>query len=207
MLDITFDTDGMVTTNVSPDVDCINSIVIQSDQKFVAAGTATIGGVNMFALTRYNSDGNLDNTFGTGGIVTTSISAFDAAAAIAIQGDGKIVAGGNAFGSTLDFAVVRYNTDGTLDSSFNSDGIVIVPIGTGHDVASSMIIQPDGKIVLAGRAVTTDTIFHFAVARLDTDGSLDNSFDNDGVVITVIGANANETSDARHYPFKTMEKL
>jgi uncharacterized delta-60 repeat protein len=207
MLDITFDADGMLTTNVSPDVDYINSITIQSDQKIVAAGTAKIGGVNKFALARYNPDGSLDNTFGTGGIVTTSFSAFDAAGAVAVQMDGKIVAAGITFGSTLDFAVVRYNTDGTLDSSFSTDGIAIVPVGSGNDAASSMVIQTDGKIVIAGRAITTGSIFHFAVARLDTNGSLDTSFDSDGVLITVIGTNANETSDAKALTLQSDGKI
>ncbi len=186
MLDITFDTDGLVTTAINAGQDYINSIAIQSDGKIVAAGAATVGGTKVFALARYNTDGSLDNTFGTGGIVTTAIGSFDAASAVAIQPDGKIVAAGASFGATLDFAVVRYNSNGTLDNTFDTDGIVLAPIGTGNDVAGAIVIQTDGKIVLGGSAIISN-VKQFALARFNTNGSLDNTFDTDGVTITAFG--------------------
>lgn len=184
LLDSTFDADGMVTTDISTDADMISSIAIQSDGKIVAAGSTKIGGTTMFAVLRYKSNGSPDSTFGIGGIVTTTIGAFDAASAVAIQSDGKILAGGSAFNSTLDFAVVRYKTNGTLDSTFSTDGIAIAPVGTGNDVPRAMAIQSDGKIVLAGK-VNIGSVLNFGLARFNTNGNLDSTFDADGVLTTV----------------------
>ena len=193
LLDVTFDTDGKVTTDISTAADNIFFIAIQSDGKIVAAGNATFSGVQRFAIVRYNTNGSLDNTFGTGGIVTTAIpgSGADGAGAVAIQSDGKIVAAGYTFNTTLDFAVVRYNANGTLDTSFDTDGIAIAPIGVGNDVASAIVIQTDGKIVLAGRALI-GAVKNFGLARFNANGTLDNTFDTDGVTITAFGTTDSE---------------
>jgi uncharacterized delta-60 repeat protein len=96
--------------------------------------------------------GDLDTSFGTGGKVTTAIGGgSDAATSIALQSDGKIVVAGNSDnGSNADFAVVRYNTDGLLDTSFGTGGIVTTAIGDGIDSVNSIALQSDGKIVVAG---------------------------------------------------------
>ena len=189
MLDVSFGTGGKVTTTIG-DQDFITSIAIQSDGKIVAAGVAKIANVQKFALVRYNTDGSFDNTFGTGGIVTTSIpgSGADGAGAVAIQGDGKILAAGFTFNTTMDFALIRYNTNGTLDNTFSSDGIVTTPIGAGNEGPSAMAIQADGKIILAGSA--SGTVSSFGLARYNTDGSLDNTFDTDGILTTAFGTTA-----------------
>jgi uncharacterized delta-60 repeat protein len=118
--------------------------------------------------------GSLDPTFGIGGMVTTSIGTESSAAAVAIQPDGKIVVAGTA---DSKFALARYNANGKLDSSFDGDGIATTDIGGA--IASSVAIQADGKIVVAGR--TDDK---FVLARYDTNGMLDSSFDSDGIVTT-----------------------
>jgi len=96
--------------------------------------------------------GSLDSTFGTGGIVTTPIGNNDAYAyALGIQTDGRIVAAGYyADGSYYDFAVVRYNTNGSLDTTFGTGGIVTTPIGSGNAIANALGIQSDGRILAAG---------------------------------------------------------
>ena len=101
---------------------------------------------------RYNTDGSLDTSFDSDGKVTTAIgSGNDYACSVAIQSDGKIVvAGYSDNGSNDDFALVRYNTDGSLDTTFDSDGKVTTAIGSGDDQAFSVAIQSDGKIVAAG---------------------------------------------------------
>ncbi|OFY85771.1 MAG: hypothetical protein A3F72_21590 [Bacteroidetes bacterium RIFCSPLOWO2_12_FULL_35_15] len=206
LLDPSFDTDGMVTTDLGGDVDLIYSVAIQSDSKIVAIGTAKIGGVNRFGLVRYNIDGSLDASFGTGGIVTTSIGAQDGATAVAIQSDGKIVAGGYTFGATLDFAVVRYNTDGSLDLTFDGDGKAIAGVGTGNDLARTMLIQPDGKIVLAGKSIV-GSVGNFGLARFNSDGSLDNTFDSDGVLTTALGTNSADAADALSVKIQSNGKI
>ncbi len=132
--------------------------------------------------------GTLDLSFGTGGKVTTPIGSGDDEHPMAIQSDGKIVvAGASDNGSDYDFAVVHYNTDGTLDTSFDGDGKVITPIGTGDDIARAIAIQSDGKIVVA-EPYNNGSDLDFAVARYNSDGSLDTSFDGDGKVTTPIGS-------------------
>lgn len=190
-LDNSFSSDGIVTTAVSYYYgDNANSIVIQNDGKIVVAGTSYINlSGNGFALARYNPDGILDNTFSGNGIVTTVISAnSDEGMSIAIQNDDKIlVAGYSNAPPFTDFATVRYNTDGTLDTSFASDGINILDIGGGIDVANSLIIQSDGKIVVAGYSENLSTgRKDFAIVRYNSDGSLDTTFSYDGIIITDI---------------------
>ena len=103
---------------------------------------------------------------------------------VAIQSDGKIVAAGYSNnGSNWDFALVRYNTDGSLDTNFDSDGKVTTAIGSGNDYAWSVTIQSDGKIVAAGDS-NNGSNNDFALVRYNTDGSLDTSFDSDGKVTT-----------------------
>src|SRR5690242_11502680 len=110
------------------------------------------------SLTSYAraADGNLDSTFGNGGRVTTDFNAsFDNAKAVAIQPDGKIVVAGSVFGyssapGVSDFAVARYNSDGSLDASFGAGGKTQIDFATSFDDASAIAIQPDGKIIVAG---------------------------------------------------------
>jgi len=189
-LDTGFGTSGIVTTNFGSGVAAGNSIAIQSDGKIVVAGYYNTGGsANDFAVVRYNSDGSLDNTFDTDGKVTTAIgSASDFGYSVAIQLDGKIVVAGYAhIGATDDFAVVRYNSDGSLDNTFDTDGKVTTDFGSGTDWGYSVALQLDGKIVVAGFGYSSTT--KIAVARYNSDGSLDNTgFGSGGRVTTAIGS-------------------
>src|SRR5206468_652342 len=146
-LDATFGAGGKVTTSIGSDEDDAYALALQPDGKLVAAGE-TLNGVRYdFALVRYNANGSLDATFGAGGKVTTPVgSADDYADALLVQPDGKLVAAGNVEGSDRDFAVVRYNADGSLDGSFGTGGKVITPLGSSDDVAFSLVLQPDGKL-------------------------------------------------------------
>ncbi|MBP7810538.1 MAG: T9SS type A sorting domain-containing protein [Bacteroidia bacterium] len=188
-LDNTFDTDGRVTTVIGADHDYVRGIAIQSDGKIVVTGDYYVGINNDdIAVVRYNTDGSLDATFGTSGKVTTIMgSDLDGAKSVAIQSDGKIVVGGfSIVGSTQDFAVLRYNTNGSLDVTFDGDGMAITPIGTGDDSGSSVALQSDGKIVLGGESVVGSND-NFAAIRYNTNGSLDATFDGDGKVTTAFG--------------------
>ncbi len=189
-LDTSFGSSGKVTTSIGDGDDFANAVAIQTDGKIVAAGVAKSGNQNSFALTRYNTDGSLDTSFGSSGKVTTAFGIFDDHAySVAIQTDGKIVAAGYAdiIGSQNSFALARYNTDGSLDTSFGSTGKVTTSIGGGlGSGAYAMAIQTDGKIVTAGFA--NDGVKNsYALIRYNTDGSLDTSFGSSGNVITAIG--------------------
>jgi uncharacterized delta-60 repeat protein len=189
-LDNTFGIGGIVTTIIGNQGSNILSIKIQADGKIVAAGYYGGGLQAVFALTRYNTNGSLDNTFGIGGIVTTSIGTSSSADAIDIQADGKIVAvGASRVGSSqYHFALSRYNTNGSLDNTFGIGGIVTTSIGTSSD-AGAIDIQADGKIVVAGRGISGSQSF-FALTRYNTNGSLDNTFGIGGIVSTFIGTSS-----------------
>ena len=168
-LDTTFGTDGKVITTVGvpTTANLAYSIAIQSDGKIVVAGEARNGFNNSdFAVVRYNTDGSLDTSFGQGGKVTTAIgSADDVALSVALQPDGKIVvAGVSDNGSNFDFAIARYNMDGSLDTSFGTGGKVTTEVGSYHDYAYSVALQPDGKIVVAGCGVL-DNACNFSLVR------------------------------------------
>src|SRR5262249_33815551 len=136
------------------------------------------------------ANGDLDETFGIGGKVTTDLSGGeDEARGVAIQPDGKIVVVGLSDGSDLDFAVARYNPDGTLDITFGNEGAVTTDFGGNRDVASAVVIQPDGKILVAGTA-TTGLNLGFALARYNPNGSVDTTFGVGGKATTDFGAGA-----------------
>jgi uncharacterized delta-60 repeat protein len=173
-LDITFGSGGKVITDFGGD-DVANAVALQSDGKIVAAGRTLVGGVSSFALGRYNSDGSLDTTFGTGGKVTTD--SLGDAFALSIRSDGKIVVAGGRTQSPSTFVLARYNSDGSLDTTFGSGGKVVRTDFSGLFVA--LVLQPDGKIVVAA-GKTGD----FVLVRYDGDGSLDTTFGSGGTLTT-----------------------
>jgi uncharacterized delta-60 repeat protein len=129
-LDPSFGAGGKVITDFAGLADSVQSLAVQSDGKIIAAGYAQMSNSNFdFALARYNTDGHLDPAFGSGGKVTTDFFGHaDFAYAVAIQSDGRIIATGNAFdanGANSNFAVARYNTNGSLDDSFGSGGKIV----------------------------------------------------------------------------------
>ncbi len=188
-LDMSFGTDGIVITDLGSDEDVAYGVAIQSDGKIVTAGYS-LGSSDTadFALVRYNTNGTLDTSFGADGIVITDAgSHFDYANSVAIQSDGKIVAAGrNHDGSKFNFALVRYDINGSLDTSFDGDGIVITAIGSSTDTAKSVVIQGNGKIVTVGNS-DNGSNDDFALVRYDINGSLDISFGTNGIVTTDIG--------------------
>jgi uncharacterized delta-60 repeat protein len=180
-LDPSFGTTGKVTTAIGPKQDEAYAVALQPDGKIVVAGRIFNGTNFDFALLRYHPNGSLDNSFHTTGIVTTAIGPNnDEAYAVTIQADGKIVVAGHADnGTNADFALLRYLPDGTLDGSFGSAGIVRTDFGTHDDKAMAMALQTDGKIVVAGWSFNGANE-DFALARYQSDGTLDPAFHNDG---------------------------
>ncbi|MCK0155512.1 hypothetical protein MWU49_17490 [Alcanivorax sp. S6407] len=178
--DVSFGNNGITVTAVSTSTDIANALALQADGKLIAAGyTSGAEGID-FALVRYNSDGTVDSGFADNGIAVHNLAGgagTDIATGLAIQGDGKILAAGRAdTGSDYDFAVARFNTDGSLDSGFGTTGAVLTDMGGINDFGAAVIVQPDGKMVVAGEARDTDNKFKLAVARYNGDGSLDLGF-------------------------------
>jgi uncharacterized delta-60 repeat protein len=182
---------GLVVADFANAYDQAFALAIQSDGRIVAVGnTAPVGLGSDFALARYNGDGTLDTTFGSGGtgLVTTDLGggASDLAHAVAIQSDGKIVVAGetssSGSGTGTDFAVARYNVDGSLDVSFGSGGAVATDFATSTDQAYGVAIQADGKIIASGFVFVQNVAGNgdFGLARYNTNGTLDTSFGSGG---------------------------
>lgn len=190
-LDRSFGNNGLVTTNFSSiGNNQAYAIAIQGDGKIIAAGlvnNTNTSNKNNFGLARYRIDGSLDKSFGNNGLVTTDFLGDDNEAhALVIQPDGKIIAGGFLNnGSNLNFALARYNIDGSLDKNFGNNGLVITDFLSGFSSASySLSIQPDGKVVATGFVDQSGGKSVFALSRYDLNGSLDKSFGDNGLVIT-----------------------
>jgi uncharacterized delta-60 repeat protein len=189
-LDPSFDGDGRVVTDVPGSYEGAYAVATQADGKIVTAGEIIAGAARDFAVNRYTSDGRLDASFGGDGSVTTDFDGdFDAVYAVLIQPDGKVLVAGQVFIGAVftghtDFGLARYNLDGSLDTSFGGDGKVTTDLAGSYDAGYGLAIQPDGKIVVAGRADGTGRPTSFGLARYHPDGTLDTSFDGDGKVIT-----------------------
>jgi uncharacterized delta-60 repeat protein len=159
-----------------------SEVVLQGDGKIVAAGD--------YGLVRFNPDGNNDDSFVTDPPYTDPRSF----AAVALQADGRIVVAGHEYNYATDdsdFFVARYNPDGSRDNAFSGDGLATMDFGGHDDRAKAVVVQPDGKIVVAGYSVELDTddvpSRDFALARYDPDGTLDATFSGDGKRTTNFG--------------------
>ncbi|MEA1897797.1 MAG: T9SS type A sorting domain-containing protein, partial [Bacteroidota bacterium] len=191
-LDNDFGNDGVVLFDGGTDSDAAWDMLIQDDGKILISGSVNnqFTTVDDFAMVRFNTDGTPDNTFGTGGLVITDIDGqWDNAYALAIQDDGKILLAGEAYsGTKRNMCVVRYESNGSMDLTFGSGGIVLNSIGCVKDRTRAMTLQADGKILVAGFMV--DGLDEQAfLTRINTDGSIDNSFGNAGVATLDVGGN------------------
>jgi uncharacterized delta-60 repeat protein len=197
-LDPGFGTGGIVTTAIGPSTDFAYAVALQPDGKIVAAGASRINprpspSNYEVALVRYNADGSLDPSFGTGGKVLTQIQDASRALAVALQPDGKIVVSGVSVtqGGTPLFALARYLPDGSLDSSFGTGGTVTTALGGPSAFGNSLALQPDGKIVVGGVTQTAGALQdRFALVRYNPDGSLDPTFGDGGIVATAVSEHA-----------------
>jgi uncharacterized delta-60 repeat protein len=202
-LDLSFGAGGTVVTEFPSSYSGARAVAVQADGRIVAAGFAHTNDsiISDFALARYDTSGALDPTFGAGGRVRTDFGGrFDEALAVAVQPDGRIVvAGSSSDASGSDMAVARYTSDGTLDASFEGDGLALVDFGS-EASARAVALQPDGKVVLAGWVLQPVgggcCVSDFALARLTSAGALDSSFDGDGQVVTDFLPGADNGHDA-----------
>jgi uncharacterized delta-60 repeat protein len=207
-LDPSFSLDGKATVDFGRGV-ATSDVAVQADGKTVVAGTTTGAlGVGDFAVARFNFDGTLDTTFGPNhqGFLTTPLGDDHqaSASAVAIQPDGKIVVAGWARDETFftirqEFAIARYMPDGTLDRSFDGDGMQLIATDD-HFFARDIALQKDGKIILAGYEIGTGLFnegeVDFAVVRLNSNGSRDTSFGDDGVQTVDFGFGSDDFGKA-----------
>jgi uncharacterized delta-60 repeat protein len=209
-LDTSFSGDGKLTTDFGGS-ESASAVALQPDGKIVVAGATSLGGGN-FALARYLPNGTLDTTFSGDGKVTTNFSggSSDYARAVALQPDGKIVVAGRVcFGDCIDLeygpylGLARLNSNGSPDTPFGyEEGGLFTNFGDfdDHAEAYAVALQPDGRIVVAGVAVTCDSVslscLHsdFGLARLNPNGTLDPTFSGDGQLTTNFGANGSHAT-------------
>lgn len=186
--DSSFGTTGKVTTDIGINQDYAYASALQSDGKIVLCGTTYNDKQWQIALIRYNSDGSLDHSFGSSGIVLTALhDSDDEAKSIAIQSDGKIVvAGYTRVNKNYNFALVRYNMNGHLDSTFGKYGVVETSIGSGDAEANGIVIDKIGRIVAVGYS-SNGKDDDFTLACYHANGSLDKNFGAGGITTTDFG--------------------
>jgi len=197
-LDNSFAGNGRVIVDYGTGIGNGTAIAIQPDGKIVVGGYTSNGANQDFALARLNTSGTFDNSFGIGGKILIDFSdSDDLLHGIAIQSDGKIVAAGRTYDwrnqQGINFALCRYNANGTPDNSFSGDGKVITDFSTSqlpatHDEINALLLQPDGKIVVAGLHAWWTSPVDFIVARYNTNGTLDPAFNGTGFITTGIGS-------------------
>jgi uncharacterized delta-60 repeat protein len=202
-LDTSFGQNGIVQTAVGKSSSGINGLTLETVggvEKIVAVGFGYSNGklADAWAVARYNLNGTLDTSFNRTGIVLVNSggtsNAGVSASAVAIDGNGKIdVAGTMWHGSLQNFALLRLNANGSLDTTFGKNGIVTTQVGNLGSQASPLALQPDGKILVAGDGANSGTsgpVPYMAVARYTTTGQLDSSFGTNGIVTQVKPSNA-----------------
>jgi uncharacterized delta-60 repeat protein len=192
VLDRTFSGDGIQTLALSPNfrADQATAVAVQSDGKIVVAGWSDLPSPRNsdFTVARYRREGTLDRSFGGFGVVFTDFGGSDAASGVTVQPDQRIVVVGGANG---EFALARYNPNGSLDATFSGDGKQLTNIGPGQtgDGAQGVAIQSDGRIVVGGNSFDPQSSrSRFALARYRRDGTLDPSLAGDGTQIAILGS-------------------
>ena len=189
-LDTTFNGNGIKIVDLGGN-DSGENVTVQADGKIVVVGETTTD----FATVRVNSDGSLDTTFGTSGIVLTDLGAYDQANGVAIQSDGKILAGGSSTPGSNGgkFAMVRYTSNGSLDTTFNGTGKVTVALGS-DAAGNALALQSDGKVILAGRSYN-GTDYDFGLVRFNSNGTLDASFGTSGIFTAPVLSGEDSAND------------
>lgn len=183
-LDTTFGETGFVVKDFGLGDDEVYGLVVQDDGKIIAAGYSNNGAVNNLAVARYLPNGDLDQDFNSGGILTLSMGSGDTEArSLVVQPDGKIVIAGSTNDGGSHIAVIRLTTEGNLDSSFGADGQLMVPVEDGEVKTGEVQIAPDGSIVVAGTILVDGSSAHSFFAKINSQGELDETFGSDGIAL------------------------
>ena len=184
MPDTTFGSGGVVALDLFNNVDRVRDLVVRPDGRILLAGVVAMSGSPEFGMVQLNVDGSLDQSFGTNGVVSTYFPTTSEAWALALMPDGRFVAAGrSAPQGEGDVAVARYLPDGSLDPSFDGDGMVVIDLGTWDDRAMGVEVLSDGRIV-----ISANKEFEQAVLRLLPDGTADSTFAGDGMATIYLGS-------------------
>ena len=186
VLDPSFGSGGIVITPIGAGDEGARALVIQADDKIVVAGSTHNGTDLDVVVVRYDPTGALDPTFGSGGIVQTSLGAGDeVAAALALAPTGDIVVAGSATsGGATDVLLLRYRPDGTLDPFFGAAGVVRIPVAGGA-TALAVVVDPASRTTVAGSAAGG-----LLLGRFRNDGRPDTDYGPAGILVTPVGGPA-----------------
>lgn len=188
-LDTSFGTGGKIITSINNGSDKAYGVALQSDGKIIVVGMTTNTSTGKdFVCIRYNTNGSVDTAFGNSGIVTNDLQtgSDDVAYSVAIQSDGKIIlAGYSDDGSNKNAALLRLNTDGSIDTSFGTSGKVFTDFITGKadEIKTVKIHSLTGNIIVGGTSSTTSTASQAVIARYTSTGLLDTSFNSTGKIL------------------------
>ena len=197
VLDNSFGTNGMVTTAFGISECQMSSLTIQSDNKIIACGSSYNGLTNQIVLSRYSTNGSLDNTFGNDGKVITPLGTGleNENNSVAILNNGKILVAGGTGNATsgIDFGIVRYNSNGTLDTSFGTNGIVISDFNSETNIGRSMKVLSDNKFIIGGslNVSSSGNYPNFVIAKYNENDTLDTTFGNSGYTSINFGTISN----------------
>lgn len=200
--DTAFDGDGIVQTDFGNNLeDQTNAVAVQADGKTVVAGYSLVAGKYQVALARYTVGGALDTTFGTAGRLLRDVGPdHDAANAVAVQPDGKIVIAGYTYGtSAFEFLVMRFTSTGALDTGFGTGGKATLALSPTVNIGTSLALQNDGKIVVAGFASIAGEQ-DFVVLRYTDEGVLDTTFSGDGIATKNLGGTTEQATSVAVQP-------
>lgn len=187
-LDLSFGNDGFAQFDYDNENQEAESIMLQPDGKILVGGYSCTSLMANFMIARFTSSGFPDLLFGLDGKTITDLGGDDRSFSMAFQPDGKILLNGHTFlNYTTDVSLVRYNSNGTLDNTFGNSGVVITDVGGYEDDSRSIALQTDGKILVSGSS-RIGASNDFTLLRYNDDGTLDSSFDNDGIVTTDFGS-------------------
>jgi uncharacterized delta-60 repeat protein len=191
--------DGAINTAIGTDSEVGYSVLVQPDGKIVVGGHSINGSANDFALLRYNANGSLDTSFSADGWLVTDFGGSDDYVSGMALKDGQIVLAGyiiDPTSGTTDFALARYNADGSLDEGFGIAGLVRTDLGSAFDyeMAYSVTVQADGRILLAGDRWNDDGDNDFALVRYNANGTPDTTFGTNGLVSTDFGPSWYDTA-------------
>lgn len=192
LLDSTFANNGIQITDINGKFDYARALAFEADQKIMVAGnTQTSTNESISLLGRYTTAGILDSTFGTNGFITTSFpgAPYSRANSIIIQPDGKIVTLSDAWTLlTGYFALARYESDGSPDNTFSSDGKIMASVEPGNNWGGALALDGNGRLLAVGTCMdTATTITHMALLRFTPIGDPDIGFGNNGQLKIVIG--------------------
>lgn len=179
---------GFVIRDIDPQSGGHYDVALLADGKILVTG----GTSGYFALTRYNADGSLDTTFGTGGTSEAVTAIYGGATRLAVQPDGRIVVIGTdwAGNNYSKVGLARFNANGAIDSTFGSNGSVLIDLPGRYDTAADVALQADGKIVIAAstsEGIEFPPIEDFIVTRYNANGTLDTTFGTNGLTRTDLG--------------------